>query len=131
MWQTLLLMQWKPIFAWIPVETIVKEHQKEYYAAIAKSDSEANSTAFITFMLQCLKQALQEMEESNQKSSQKSDQKILSAMRRNPSVTIRELQDETGLSESGVKKVIRQLRNDGQICRVGGAKGGHWDVITD
>ena len=26
MWQTLLLMQWKPIFAWIPVVTIVKKH---------------------------------------------------------------------------------------------------------
>lgn len=131
MWQTLLLMQWKPIFAWIPVETIVKEHQQEYYAAIAKSDSEANSTAFITFMMQCLKQALQEIKISNQKSSQKSSQKILSAMRRNPSVTIRELQDETGLSESGVKKVIRQLKNDGQICRVGGDKGGHWEVNED
>lgn len=129
MWQTLLLMQWKPIFAWIPVETIVKEHQQDYYAAIVKSDSEANSTVFITFMLQCLKQALQEMEESNQKSSQKSDQKILSAMRRNPSVTIRELQEETGLSESGVKKVIRQLKTDGLISRVGGDKGGHWVIL--
>ena len=127
MWQTLLLMQWKPIFAWIPVETIVKEHQHDYYAAIAKSDSEANSTAFITFMLQCLMQALQEIEESNQKSSQKSNQKILAAMRKNPLITIRELQDETGLSESGVKKVIRKLRNDGQIRRVGGTKGGHWE----
>ena len=29
-------------------------------------------------------------------------------MRRNPSVTIKELQDETGLSE-GAKKIIRQL----------------------
>ena len=128
MWQTLLLMQWKPIFAWIPVETIVKEHQQEYYAAIAKSDSEANSTAFIIFMLRCLKDALKEMEESNQKSNWKSNQKILAAMRRNPLITIRELQDETGLSESGVKKVIRQLKNDGQILRVGGAKGGHWEV---
>ena len=63
-------MQWKPVFAWIPVETIVKEHQQEYYAAIAKSDSEANSTAFITFMLQCLKQALLEMKGSNQESNQ-------------------------------------------------------------
>lgn len=127
MWQTLLLMQWKPIFAWIPVETIVKEHQHDYYAAIAKSDSEANSTAFITFMLQCLMQALQEIEESNQESNQKSNQKILAAMRKNPLITIRELQDETGLSESGVKKVIRKLRNDGQIRRVGGTKGGHWE----
>ena len=66
---------------------------------------------------------MQEMQESNQKSNQK----ILAAMRKNPLVTIRGLQDETGLSESGVKKVIRQLRNDGQIRRVGGAKGGHWE----
>ena len=49
-------------------------------------------------------------------------------MKQNPSVTIKELQDITGLSESGVKKVIRQLRADGFIQRIGGAKGGHWEV---
>ena len=125
LWQTLLLMQWQPVFAWIPVETIVKEHQQEYYASIARSDSEAQSTAFITFMLGCLKQALQEMQESNQKSNQK----IISAIRNNPMVTIRELQEETGLSESGIKKIIRQLKNDGTIKRIGGDKGGHWEII--
>ena len=125
MWQTLLLMQWKPIFAWIPVETIVKEHQQEYYAAIMKSDHEASSTPFIVFMLGCLKEALDEMVKSNQKSNQK----IISAMRDNPVVTIKDLQAITGLSESGVKKIIRQLRADGIIERVGAAKGGHWKVI--
>ena len=129
MWQTLLLMQWKPIFAWIPVETIVKEHQHDYYAAIAQSDHEATSTPFITFMLQCLKQALNDMAESNHKSNHKSNQKILAAMKQNPLVTIKELQTITGLSESGVKKVIRKLRADGAIQRIGGAKGGHWEVI--
>ena len=129
MWQTLLLMQWKPIFAWIPVETIVKEHQQEYYAAIMKSDHEASSTPFIVFMLGCLKEALDEMMESNPKSNLKSNQKIVAVMRQNPSVTIRELQGITGLSESGVKKNIRQLRADGIIERVGAAKGGHWKVI--
>ena len=129
MWQTLLLMQWKPIFAWIPVETIVKEHQQEYYAAIMKSDHEASSTPFIVFMLGCLKEALDEMMESNPKSNLKSNQKIVAVMRQNPSVTIRELQGITGLSESGVKKIIRQLRADGIIERVGAAKGGHWKVI--
>ena len=128
MWQTLLLMQWKPVFAWIPVETIVKEHQQEYYAAIAKSDSTASSTSFSTFMLRCLKRAVDEMLVSNQKSNQKSSQKVLAAMQRDPSVTIKGLQDITGLSESGVKKVIRQLRADGLVRRVGGAKGGHWEA---
>ena len=129
MWQTLLLMQWKPIFAWIPVETIVKEHQQEYYAAIMKSDHEASSTPFIVFMLGCLKEALDEMMESNPKSNPKSNRKIVAVMRQNPSVTIRELQAITGLSESGVKKNIRQLQADGIIQRVGGAKGGHWVVL--
>ena len=63
------------------------------------------------------------------KSNQKSNQKILSEIRQNPSVSIRELQELIGLSESGVKKVLRQLRNDGIIVRVGGTKGGHWEII--
>ena len=115
MWQTLLLMQWNPIFAWIPVESIVKEHQQEYYDVIAQSDSEANSTSFIAFMLRCLKQALKEMKESNQKGNPKSNQKILMAMRENPNITIKELQEITGLSESGVKKNIRQMREGGIV----------------
>ena len=70
---SVILMQWKPVFAWIPVETIVKEHQQDYYDAIAQSDHDANSAPFITFMLHCLLQALKEMQESNQKSNQKSN----------------------------------------------------------
>ena len=131
MWQTLLLMQWNHIFAWIPVETIVKEHQQEYYAAIAASDKSGKSTDFIIFMLQCLLKALQEVSESNQKSNLKSDQKIVEAMRACPGISIRELQEMTGLSESGVKKVIRKLREDGSVKRDGGAKGGQWEVLEN
>lgn len=135
MWQTLLLMQWNQIFAWIPVETIVKGHQQEYYAAIAASDTSGKSTDFITFMLRCLLEALLEMSESNQKSNQKSNRKsnrkILDAMRESSRISIRELQEITCLSESGVKKIIRKLREDGIVKRVGGAKGGHWEVLQN
>ena len=65
------------------------------------------------------------------KSNQKSNQKILSEIRQNSSVSNRELQDLVGLSESGVKKVLCQLRNDGIIVRVGGAKGGHWEFLEN
>lgn len=128
MWQTLLLMRWNPIFAWLPVETIVKERQQEYYDAIARSDKRGEGTDFIVFMLRCLRSALSELKESDQKSNLKSDQKIIQAMMQDSSVSIRELQDIVGLSESGVKKVIRQLREKGIIKRIGGAKGGHWEV---
>ena len=131
MWQTLLLMQWKPIFAWIPVETIVKKNQQEYYSSIAQSDKTGNSTIFITFMLKCILDSLQEIEESNPKSNQKSNQKLLDAISKNPNITIRELQDFLGMSESGVKKIIRKHREAGTLVRVGGAKGGHWKIINN
>ena len=78
--------------------------------------------------------------ESNQKSDQKrrqetesdqkSDQKILEAISKKSVITIKELQKLTGLSESGVKKIIRNLRADNQICRVGPDKGGHWEIVV-
>ncbi len=131
MWQTLLLMQWKPIFAWIPVETIVKKNQQEYYSSIAQSDKSGNSTTFITFMLRCILDSLQEIEESNLKSKRKSNLKLLDAISNNPNITIRELQDLLDMSESGVKKIIRQQREAGVLVRVGGAKGGHWEIINN
>lgn len=52
-------------------------------------------------------------------------------MKENAMVTIRELQEITRLSENGVKKIIRQLRADEAILRIGGDKGGHWLSNTD
>ena len=49
----LLLSRWKGIFAWLPVETIVKEHQQEHYDTIARCDAAGESTLFIEFMLGC------------------------------------------------------------------------------
>ena len=80
-------------------------------------------------MLKCLLNAINEMHESNPKSNQKkSNQKILSAISDNPNITIRELQDLLGLSESGVKKVISQLKNQGLLLQIWPKKGGHWEV---
>ena len=47
------------MFAWLPVETIVREHQQEYYNVIAKCDAAGESTLFVEFMLQCLLEAME------------------------------------------------------------------------
>ena len=57
-------------------------------------------------------------------SNPKSEQRFLDAMRANPTVTIKELQELTGLSGSGVKKIIRYLRTEGTIEYIGGNKSG-------
>ena len=60
LWQTLYLSQWQPMFEYLPVETVIKEQQDEYYQALAASDQASNSTPFITFMLNALLVAMKE-----------------------------------------------------------------------
>ena len=61
LWHTLLLAAWKEILAWIPVETLVKKRQEEYYEALGKADKEADSTVFAEFMLTALRDALKDI----------------------------------------------------------------------
>lgn len=57
-WQTAILSKWKPIFAWIPVESMIINKQEEYYEAIAKSTAVGNSNPFIMFILEAFAQAI-------------------------------------------------------------------------
>lgn len=65
LWHTLLLSQWNPMFAWIPVESIIHDRQDEYYRAINSSNNAVDSTVFIEFMLTAIKQALLQTLDSN------------------------------------------------------------------
>jgi len=58
LWQTALLSSWKPIFKWIPIESIIKDNQDKYYKAIADSSKEGNSNSFIVFMLDIINKSL-------------------------------------------------------------------------
>lgn len=51
LWHTLLLSKWNPLFAWLPIESIIHDHQTEYYAAINQSNAQGEGTVFIEFML--------------------------------------------------------------------------------
>lgn len=65
LWHTLLLSRWQPLFAWLPVESIIHDRQADYYAAINASNNAASATAFIAFMLEAIKAALIEAIEAN------------------------------------------------------------------
>ena len=79
-------------------------------------------------ILQSLKQFLKQNAKSDPKSSLKSDQKILALIKKNSKVTISEICNTTGLSESGVKNVIKKLKDAGTLVRAGALKDGHWEV---
>jgi len=54
LFQTCLLSSKEVIFAYLPIESIIKERQQEYYDAIAKCNKVGNSNIFIEFMLDAI-----------------------------------------------------------------------------
>ena len=60
LWHTLLLSKWNPLFAWLPVESIIHDRQQEYYDAINASNNLGESTPFLTFMLSAIQSSLME-----------------------------------------------------------------------
>ena len=145
-WQTMLLSRWKGIFAWIPVETIVKEHQQEYYDVIARCDAVGNSTAFIEFMLHCLLDAMNQIEGEPEEVPNKIPNKVpnklkhdfpnitdvtwnvLIALKANQASTSEDIGLTLGITGRMVRKHIAILREAGLIVRVGSNKTGYWKV---
>lgn len=58
LWQTLILSKWRPVLAYMPVETLVRNRQEEYHASLAQADMQGKATKFIEFMLQALHDTL-------------------------------------------------------------------------
>ena len=100
LWQTLILIQWRPIFAFVPVESIIHDRQQDYYAALGQADNTADATAFIEFMLAAIQRAIEESAlMSDQESDHQSDQvmRLLLALRKSQRSAV-ELMTELGLS---------------------------------
>lgn len=74
LWQTLILSKWKPLMAYLPVETVIHDRQEQYYRALAQADRAGDATPFAEFILDSLRVALEEAIRSDQVTDQVSDQ---------------------------------------------------------
>ena len=54
LWQTLILGCWKPVFFMIPIESVIRDRQADYYGALRSGDEAGNSTPFIEFLLNAI-----------------------------------------------------------------------------
>lgn len=73
LWQTVILANWNPIFAWIPIETMIYENQRDYYKVLEQVDQETNSDRFIEFMLAIILKTLKSYLNVNSDLEQKID----------------------------------------------------------
>lgn len=58
LWQSVLLSKWNPIFEWVPIESVIYNHQQGYYEALAISNKANDATEFIEFMLEAIIETL-------------------------------------------------------------------------
>ena len=67
LWHTALLAKWKPLFAYIPIESQIEKFQEDYYRAIARCHAAGTSDIFIEFMLQQIDSILDEFAAQSEK----------------------------------------------------------------
>jgi len=140
LWQTLILGRWQPILMYLPVETVIRNRQQDYYAALAAADAASDATPFLEFMLHALNTAMLEVvdppssrkktsEKKSEKKSEKTADRLLREIRRNPHLTIANLAALLGISTRSIERNLQTLQESGRLQRVGAARGGHWRPI--
>ena len=122
LWHTLLLSKWNPIFAWLPIESIIHDNQSEYYNAINISNNNGKSTVFIEFMLSVIKQALQESITDKPKNiSSKSDlrwNKINDYLETHEYILNSDVQKLLGVSSATATRILVGFMKDGKLKRI-------------
>ena len=118
LWQTLILTRWRPLFAHVPVESLVHTRQNDYYDAIRTSSTRGESTPFIIFMLGAILEAVRGFGATDQVSDQVSDQvtRLLAVLGDGPK-SATQLMEAVGLSHRPTfrKNYIRPALDAGLI----------------
>ena len=132
LWHTLLLSKWNPLFAWLPIESIIHDNQHEYYNAINKSNSMGESTIFIEFMLSVIKQALLEVKEipaitSSNDKMQIRLLKIYEFLETHDYIMNNDVQKILNVSSATATRTLSKFTKNGKLKRV--RIESHWGYI--
>jgi len=139
LWQTLILSKWHEVFINIPVESMVYQHQDDYYLAIRQSTQQTDSAPFIEFMLQMIYDAISEANHITSNDGLNDglneglklsnlDKDILMLIQQDRYKTNAQLAEKCGKSQSTIERRIKFLKDAGLITRIGAKKTGYWQV---
>ena len=140
MWQSLILRQWKDIFAWLPVETLVHRNQQAYYEALHQSNLVGHATLFVTFMLTMIRDALMDLHRAQMHDGNSdvainvalnvvtNEDKLLALLKQDGSLTAKEMAASLNITYRQVQRIIAKLKDDNKLIRHGANKNGYWEV---
>lgn len=133
MWHTLILAKWKEFFLWLPIETLIHEQQEDYYEAINAANTDGESTVFVKFMLEIIKQALTELTHNIAKDEKKEHEsaqdKLLALLKKDNKISAKSAAEKLNLSERQVQRLLKTMKENGLIERVGSNRNGRWNVL--
>ena len=134
LWQTILLMKYDRSFEWIPVESMIRSYQNEYYDAIAESNKECGCTVFIEFMTRVILEALNESIEDRLKEDIEDEMTVnemmlFSMIKDGHFKNIGQAAEMMKVSVPTLNRCLRSLKENGIIKKVGNKKTGKWVVI--
>ena len=61
LWQMIVLKSYDSVFEYLPIESLVKARQSDYYLSLKKSDRVGHSTQFVEFMLEIIDDSLESL----------------------------------------------------------------------
>lgn len=134
LWQSVILANWNPIFANLPVESLIYQHQQAYYQAIALSTAQTDCAAFVEFMLETIANTFTQLINENRlgkrlgKELSDNQQAILHWVTLDNKITIKELAAQLRISTTAVENNIKKLRELALLERKGGRKDGFWQI---
>lgn len=134
-WQSLILYDYKDIFAYIPIESMVRQKQDEYYAALEDSSSVGESTPFIEYMLDVILETIKESEKENVPLNVPKNvplnrlDDIIKIISENRDITSIQIAELLKVSDKTIKRDIAKLKEQGRLKRVGSLKSGYWEII--
>lgn len=135
LWQTVILSNWKPIFQWVPVESLVYSNRDSYYKAIGDSTDLADSSPFIDLMLTMIRDAMLTVVDRSMVCETGDDgltqghRMILELIDSGKLTSIRDACTTLDFTESAVRRYLDELKEMGLIRRVGSRKAGHWERV--
>ena len=127
LWHTLLLARWRPVLAWLPVESMIRQRQGGYYAALNASNADGASTRFIAFMLRAIRDAIAPYCASADP-SRRLRLAVMDAFEEDPHATVDDVAERIGASKRTVERAIASLKDEGRVRRIGSPRAGHWEV---
>ena len=125
LWHTLLLSKWNPIFAWLPIESMIHDRQEEYYRAFNAANVAADSTVFITFMLKAIRDTMLEVIDgavsvsfSKAEKASGRENAVMDWLKGNGEITNGDVRSLLNVSVATANRILNSMVDKGILIRI-------------